>query len=648
MDDTFTARVRQAVEVHMADADPNLREVFLERFDLYAPDAIDLLSELYGSRDDFASQIVAIFQSLAQGYLERRPELHKLDSYREGDPFWFQSNRMVGAFCYVDLFAGTFDGLRERINYLSELGITYLHLMPVFRTREGPDDGGYAISTYRETKSHLGTINDLRRLADALRYSGISLVLDFVFNHTGSNHTWAERAKAGDAKYRDSYHIFPDRTLPDQYEQHLREVFPEEHPGAFTYHEEVNGWVWTTFHSYQWDLNYRSPAVFREMLQEMLFLANLGAEGIRLDAVAFLWKEMGTSCENLPESHTIIQAYNRLIRIAAPGTFFKSEAIVHPDDVVEYFGTGERAGLEANIGYNPLLMTEIWEPLATRHTHLLTYSMKHRYNVLPPGTAWVNYVRSHDDLIWNFADEDAQKLGIDGGIHRDFLSRFYTGAVDESFALGRPFQFNPRTGDVRVSGTTASLAGLEKALRDQDRYAVDLALRRILLLYSIVLSMGGIPLLNLGDEIGMLNDYSYRDDPGKASDSRWLHRVPFDWDRAGRRHDPTSIPGRIYFPLKKMISIRKDLPAFSAGTYTEILDTNNMALFGYRKPGAEDESGVMCICNFRAEPQVISAETLAQWMPEGPCLELLAGLHLRRGEGISLEPYGVVWIKSLL
>ena len=366
-------------------------------------------------------------------------------------------------------------------------------------------------------------------LAEELRSAGISLVLDFVFNHTSDEHEWARRARAGDPEYREFYYLFPDRTMPDAYERTLREIFPTVRRGSFTWRPELQRWVWTTFNSFQWDLRYANPAVLVAMAEEMLFLANAGVEFLRLDAVAFIWKQLGTSCENLPEAHLIIQAFNAIARIAAPALLFKSEAIVHPDDVISYVSPGE-----CQVSYNPLLMALLWEALATRDVKLLSYSLAKRHH-LPAGTAWVNYLRSHDDIGWTFDDADARWVWIEPHGHRRFLNAFYTGRFPGSFARGVPFQENPETGDARVSGTLASLAGLELALEQGDAAAIDLAVRRILLLYGVVLTAGGVPLIYLGDEFGTLNDYSYAAEPAKADDSRWVHRPRFDHQRLPRR-----------------------------------------------------------------------------------------------------------------
>lgn len=638
---TTVERAGAAVRSRLSAADPGDADDFLRRFERHAPDACELLESLYGDADDFDSCLAAIFETAADAYLRRPSELKALDRAREADPRWYQSHRMMGGVCYVDRFAGTLQGVHEKIPYLKELGLTYLHLMPLFRTPEGPNDDGYAVSSYREVNSALGTMDDLRHLAAELRQNGINLVLDFVFNHTADEHTWAVKARQGDPFYQDFYFWFEDRTLPDAYNATLREIFPQGRRGSFTYREDIDHWVWTTFHAYQWDLNYRNPAVFRQMLDEMLFLANVGADVLRLDAIAFIWKEIGTTSENLPQAHTIVRAFNALVRIATPAMIFKSEAIVHPDDVRSYFGSGRWAGHECEISYHPLLMVLLWESLATRHTHLLRESMRRRL-AIPEACAWVNYVRSHDDIGWGFADEDAESLGIHPFYHRQYLNRFYTGEEEGSFSAGQPFQFNPRTLDMRISGTTASLAGLERALETDDEWGVELAIRRILLMYGIVLSMGGIPLLYLGDEVGMLNDYSEREESDEPADSRLIHRPPMDWDRVAQRSQTGTIPYRIFQPLSRLIRLREGQPAFGAATQTNVLDVGNVHVFAFVKQAGDQR--VLVIGNFTAEEQAIDTEQLPFPAGREAVPDRVGERRIATDEDLHLDPYDLLWV----
>ena len=634
------SRLRPRIEDEFNDqisTHPNEWMRFLTRLEDNFSSLFSLYSSLYASQYDFFYHLESLLSTITRMWFERPEDLKALDLIREMDPLWFQSNNTLGGVCYVDLFAGNFTGIREQIPYYKELGLTYLHLMPLYKTLEGENDGGYAISSYREVDSRLGSMEELIALATELRENGISLVLDFVFNHTSDEHDWALKAISGDIDYQEYYRMYPDRLMPDAYEQNLREIFPDEHPGAFTYREELGKWVWTTFHSYQWDLNYANPVVFNRMIGEMLFLANAGVEVMRLDAVAFVWKQMGTSCENLPEAHTLIKAFNVVKRIAAPSLVFKSEAIVHPDEVLKYIAPDE-----CEISYNPLVMALLWESLATRKTQLLRLALSERYEI-NERCSWVNYVRSHDDIGWTFSDEDASRLEINGFDHRKFLNDFYTGIFPGSFARGLPFQSNPKTNDMRISGTTASLAGLEKALEEEKSIEVDMAVRRILLIYGVVMALDGIPLIYLGDEVGILNDYSYRKDSVKFADSRWVHRSERDIVQVEKRKRKGTIENQIYLGIKKAINIRKTNDVLSNGDL-EVMDLGNEHVLGFVRYNSTKR--VIVLANFSESEQLISEQIFRIYGASEYLYNLATGIR-HQLEDITLAPYEIKLLEIL-
>lgn len=599
------------------------------RLERHVPDLITLLHKLYGRRKDFARHVEEILVTATEMWLKRPGELKAMDASRTVYPYWYRSHRMIGATCYADLFAGNLKGLSARIPYLTEMGITYLHLMPLFASPPDKNDGGYAVSSYREVDSRFGTMEDLSDLASRLRNHNISLALDFVFNHTSSEHEWAKKARAGDPHYQAFYRMYPDRAMPDAFERTLPEIFPDEHAGAFTFDESMGKWVWTTFHSYQWDLNYENPDVFRAMTGEMLFLANQGVDVLRLDAVAFLWKRMGTSCQNLGEAHTIIRAFNAIARIAAPSLIFLSEAIVHPDDVMKY--VSER---ECHLSYNPELMALLWEALATRKVGLLSHALKKRPRIAE-NCSWLNYIRCHDDIGWAFSDQDARDIGVNPKDHRRFLSDFYTNRFEGSFARGLPFQDNPATGDCRVSGTTASLCGLEKGVEAGDEREIDIAIRRILLLHGILLTIGGMPQFYLGDEIGTLNDHAFRECPGKAEDTRWAHRIGFDAGKAERRFDPTTVEGRVYQGLLHLIQLRQRNPVFARST-TEIVDTGSEHVFGYRR--REKTHSLVMLANFADYDVELPAGGIELFGMGSTLADLVSGRVVDLASPLTIEP----------
>ncbi|MEN9620806.1 MAG: hypothetical protein RL499_999 [Actinomycetota bacterium] len=622
-------------DARQPETDPTEWDEFVARTSAELPRIEALMTRLYGV-DRVESELAALVTQLAASWQQRSPDLRAVDAARLADPDWFQSNQMLGGVCYVDRYATDLEGVRARIPYFRELGLTYLHLMPLFEAPAENSDGGYAVSSYREVNPALGDMAQLQSLAAELRANGIALVLDFIFNHTSNEHEWAQRAIAGDREFENYFWVFDGREQPDAFEATAREIFPDDHPGSFVPFPNPDGtvpsraeaqrWVWATFHTFQWDLNYSNPAVLRAMAGEMLFLANQGIDVLRMDAVAFIWKQLGTSCENLPEAHVLIQIFTAALRIAAPAVMFKSEAIVHPDQVVEYISVDE-----CRISYNPLQMALIWNSLATRDARMLQQALDRRHN-LPPGTAWVNYVRSHDDIGWTFADEDAAELGIHGFDHRRFLNSFFVNRFPGSFARGIPFQDNPKTGDCRISGTTASLAGLEAG----DAGAIG----RILLAHSIVLSTGGIPLIYLGDEVGQLNDPHWADLPAQADDSRWAHRPHYPAELYAQRTDPTTDAGRIFAGLQHLIAVRRATPEFSGGTLIGF-DTKNPQVLGYQRPGPAGP--VVCFANVADQPQTIAALTLSG-LP-GTMIDLLTDARHSPRAGLTLPAHGVLWLR---
>ncbi len=500
---------------------------------------------------------------------------------------------------------------------------------------------------YRTIKPELGTMEDLKALATDLRERGISLCIDLVLNHTAKEHQWAQRAMGGEEKYLDYYYTFPDRTLPDAYEKSLPEIFPDEAPGSFTWFPDMVGngrWVWTTFMDYQWDLNYTNLSVFREMMDIMLFLVNQGVDILRLDAAPFIWKRMETNCQNQPEVFQIIQIFRGLMRVVAPAVIFKAEAIVPPDHLQHYIGIKTTTGKQCELAYNNQLMVMLWSALATHKATLLSYVGHKRMPPVLIDSSVVNYVRNHDDIGWAMADEDLSEIGENPFLHRQFLNQFYTGNFPGSFAKGDFFGFNPDTKDARISGTTASLTGLEQALEKQDESASDLAIRRILLLYSIIIGRGGIPLIYMGDELGLLNNYAYANDSIKAKDSRWLHRPSMDWSKAELRHDSTKIVGRIYQGLLYLIKVRKSTSLFHSFALNQAMWTDNEHVWASHRD--RPENSIMLLANFDDRWQSINADLLGYGGLVGNVRNLLAEkviLNIADGR-LYLEPYECMWL----
>jgi amylosucrase len=597
------------------DLKPEIRRQDLRHFytrlgaNFYA--IYSLFFTLYGHREDFKEQMLRLVETMATGYINRSEELERIDIQREFDHNWFLSQKWVGMALYTNGFAENLTDLIEKTPFFQELGINMVHIMPILMCPIGKSDGGYAISDFRQIDDRLGDLNDLHQVAEEFRKRDILLVLDIVLNHTSDEHEWAKKAVLGERRYQDYYFMFDNREIPDMFEQTMPEIFPESSPGNFTWNADLQKWVMTVFHDYQWDLNYSNPGVFIEMLDIILFWANQGVDVLRLDAVAFLWKKIGTASQNERNAHLILQLMKDCCQVTAPGVLFIAEAIVAPVELVKYFGEDAIIAKECEIAYNATLMALLWDGIATKNTKLFYEGVKNLPAKLERAT-WLNYVRCHDDIGFGFDDNDVRAAGYEPNAHRKFLVNYFSGLTPDSPAKGMVFMFDQNTGDARICGSLASLAGLEAAAEKDDPALLTAAIDKILLLHSLILSFGGIPLLYNGDAFGVTNDYSYRDDPSKSNDSRWINRPKINWERAELRNKQGTVEYTLFNAIKKMIAIRKETSAFADFNNRELLDINNEHLlcfirFNHQRPSER----VLVITNFDAKPQYLDLEVLS-------------------------------------
>lgn len=607
-----------------------------------ASDLWPMLDALYGQRDDYAAFRAALEKALKKAWQDRPADLKHLDLQRDLEPDWFQRPDMAGYVFYIDRFAGNLQSVLEKLDYLQEMGITYVHFMPCLKPRPGDSDGGYSVMDYRSINPAYGTMADFETVTAALRERGISVCIDLVLNHTAKEHAWAKKAAKGDAKFQDYYLMFDSDDLPKRYEETLVEVFPDNAPGNFTHYPAFGKWVWTTFNEHQWDMNWSNPQVFLEIVGIMLFLANRGVDVLRLDAVAFMWKRMGTRCQSEPEVHMILQALRACCRIAAPAVLHLEEAIVAPAEMLPYLGRGKHDGKEGNLAYHNSLMVQFWSALATRDTRLMSHVMGTHFPDRLTNATYATYIRCHDDIGWAVTDEDAAAQGLSGPAHRAFLSDYYDGTFPGSFARGTLFQVNEATGDKRISGSFASLAGLEKAVTEGDETGRELALQRILMGHALIAAFGGIPLIYMGDELGLLNDYSYRDVPEHAHDSRWVHRPRMDWDIATTRNDDSTVAGRVFAGTSHILSRRKATPALHGGYPTQILPCDAHGVFAFRR--VTPTGALVCLFNFTESWQHLPADWV-RGQGANTLHDELSGADVAVHNGmIALPPYARAWI----
>lgn len=546
-------------------------DIYIKRLEALGDELRWLYMEMY----DNSSMYAELTDRMYDFYSERKTQLRASDRRRAANPDWYKNNDQMGMMIYIDNFAGNINGVSDRLDYLEELGINYLHLMPFLDTTKGKSDGGYAVSDFRKVREDLGTMKDIERLAKSCHDKGINICCDFVLNHTSEDHEWARRARSGDGEYMSRYFFYDNYDYPSQFERTVPQVFPTTAPGNFTYLPDIGYYVMTSFYPYQWDLDYRNPRVFNEMLYNLLFLANKGIDIIRLDAVPYIWKELGTNCRNLPQVHTLVRMMRIITEIVCPGVLLLGEVVMEPSKVVPYFGSVDKP--ECHMLYNVTTMATTWHTVATRDTRLLR-NQQDKIDILPKEYVFLNYLRCHDDIGWGLDYSFLEQFGIMEVSHKKYLNDYFQGFTGFSDSRGELYNDDPSSGDARLCGTTASLSGIEKAGFEDNSQAMDTAIDLHVMLYAYMFMQSGIPIIYSGDEIGQVNDYSYKDDPERSSDSRYLHRGSFKWENVDRLSDEASVESRIYSRISELIRLRKGNRAFSTAADIWTVDTGDIAV----------------------------------------------------------------------
>ena len=580
-----------------------LHQDFINRFIGKGDLLLYLYSQLYSNKPIADNTFIEILELIVDSHLERSSLLKKRDQEKGKKDFWFISNDLAGMSLYVDRFANGLIAMPDKLDYLQDLGINLLHLMPLFESPENASDGGYAVSDYRAIDKRLGTLGDLKNLQLSLQKKDMYLMIDIVLNHTSDQHEWALKAKQGDPYYQNFYYLYDDRTIPDKMEVSMPDIFPESSPGNFTYIKEIDKWAMSVFHNYQWDLNFTNPEVFKAMLGNIFFYANLGVDILRVDAPAFIWKQMGTSCQNLPEVHIILQLIKISLEIATPGTAILGEAIVSPQQIMTYFGTGYMTNKECDIAYNATQMALQWDALATADTRNMIANQE-IIQQKPYGATWINYTRCHDDIGLSFDDRYLEQLGYTPFLHREYLKNYYAGLIETSPSKGELFAVNPITSDARISGSLASLCGLEKAVETKDNTAIKTSLDKILLMQANSIFLGGIPMIFYGDETGYTNDYSYMNEPGKSYDNRWMHRPVIDWKKNTKAGKKGTIEHAIFKGLQQIINIRKKYDVFTDRNNVRWLESHNRSVVGFTRNWEGEQ--IFCLFNYSPEPQYLT------------------------------------------
>lgn len=619
-------------------------------FELRLATNLSLIQQLFFSiypEEKHSGDFSKLLDLLPKLFALRPSELMHQDLQRLEMGNWYQSEKMVGMQLYVEHFNKDLNGLKAKLPYLKELGVNFLHLMPITTRPKGENDGGYAVNNYLQVDKKYGTKKDLLELTKELRAQNIFLMLDFVVNHTSDEFSWAKKAIKGDKKYQGYYYTFENDTIPKEFEKSMPEVFPETSPGNFTYISEMDHWVMTVFNSYQWDLNYTNPEVFMEMLTNLVKLANMGVDLVRFDALAFLWKKMGTISQNLPEAHNIIALFRMCIQVVAPGTIFLAEAIVAPTQIIKYFGENQKEGNECEVAYNASLMALLWNSAATKKTVLLYKSLTN-VPTKPKDCTWINYIRCHDDIGLGYENQFIEEIGWNPQQHRKFLLDYYCQRLDWSDAVGLMFMYNPKTGDGRITGSAASLLGLEKGVNENDDALIKEAIAKIIMFHGVILAYGGIPMIYAGDEIGALNDYSFLKETAKKEDSRWVNRPKQDWETISKLNTKKLLESKIFKTLQKLIAIRRENPVFADSNNLTLHNTGNDHILVFERTGNSNE-GLLVICNFDEKPQVIEASWILKlgYFTKGEPKDLVSDKKISIKSGLlEITPYQILWLKK--
>ena len=606
---------------------------FEHRFARHYDELKWLYYELYGSDKQAFDYFCSM---LEKNWKARNEDLRELDEARERVPDWYAGNDLLGMMMYTECFAKTLQGVKSHLDYVQECGVTYLHLMPLLDTPKGRSDGGYAVSDFRKVRPDLGTMEDLAELSAKCHSLGISVCLDFVMNHTSEDHEWAMRAKRGEKEFQDRYFFFDNWEIPNQFERDLPEVFPTTAPGNFTFNQESGKVVMTTFYPYQWDLNYRNPVVFNDMTENMLYLCNQGIDIIRLDAVPYIWKTLGTNCRNLPQVHTLVRIMRMAAEIVCPGTLLLGEVVMEPSKVVPYFGTVSKP--ECNMLYNVTTMASTWHTVATQDTRLMKHQLESVF-ALPKQYVFLNYLRCHDDIGWGLDYPFLRQFDLDEVAHKKYLNDYFKGDFKGSPSRGETYNDAPELGDARMCGTTASLCGLESANKDA-------AIKLDIMLHAFLLTQSGIPVLYSGDEIGQLNDYTYHDDPDKAADSRYLHRGALHWENAAKRNDMNTSEGKIFNAIRTLTKLRDTKAVFANSADTWLIETGNDHILGIGRYYGEktQKEKMLAFFNFSDKAQTFTTnENLTGIFKYTNMLtgEKYTGNSIGQ---ITLEGYGFLWL----
>jgi len=512
---------------------------------------------------------------------------------------------------------GDFPGLIEKLDYIESLGVTCLWLLPFFPSPLRDD--GYDIADYCQVHPSFGTLDDFRRFLEAAHDRGLRVVIELVLNHTSQEHEWFQRARrAPSGSSERNYYVWSetDTAYPD-----ARIIFVDSEPSNWTWDHVAGAYYWHRFFHHQPDLNFDHPPVLQELLRVVDFWMEMGVDGFRLDAVAYLTEREGTACENLPQTHAILKTLRKHVDTRWPDRMLLAEANHGPAEVRAYFGDGD----ECHMAYHFPLMPRVFMALHVEDRQPIVDILR-ATPPIPDSCQWALFLRNHDELTLEMVDDD----------ERDYMYLAYSADPQARLNVGIRRRLAPLMGNNR---------------------------RRLELLNSLLFSLPGTPIVYYGDEIGMGDNLYLGDRNGVRTPMQWTNDRNAGFSRAD--------PSRLYNPvvmdpvygfqavnvetqerdgasllqwMRNLIGLRKLFPAFGVGGLT-FIDAANHKVLAYVRDDGHD--AILCVANLSraVQPVELDLRAFAGSVP----IEMLGYTEFPaigpQPYFLTLGPYGFYWFE---
>lgn len=571
--------------------------LYVQRYNRHIDELKWLYMELYSNE----SMLSELCYQIHNFFIERDEGLKNRDVTRENNPDWYRKSKMTGMALYIDHFADTIKGVEQSIEHLQKCNINYVHFMPFFETTRYRTDDQYAITDFRKTMEKIGKIEDLCHLTKLCHEKSINVSVDFIMNRTSNEHEWAKKAMHGDVEY-------------------------------------MNRYVTKTDHSYEWDLNYKNPRVLNEMMYNYMFIANLGTDLIQINEIEDIWKGESQNCSKVSQIHTIARIMRIISEIVCPGVLLLGNVKNDMKNAITYFGEDEKP--EFHMVYQKTFMNEVWNSVATRNVKLLQTKLD-VINKYPKEYVFVNYLRNHEKLNWNLDYDFLYKnQKINQKMHREYLNEYFLGRTGYSNSRGEVENNSDNSEKICFCGTTASMCGLEKAIDENNKKEINQAIKLEIMLYAYLFIQSGIPVIYSGDEIGQMNDYSYKENRDKMRDIQNVCRGKFDWSKAVKVVDEYSIEGKIMRGLNKIQVVKNRENTFCQIADVRVVDTKNNSVICIAREFAGEK--ILGIFNFSEHEKIVNIDE-----EEGIYEDLLSGKKMKV-KCLQMQGYDFYYLKKIV